>query len=154
MGFTLVCRSALNVTSKRVLERFKIHVFLLFLLLIFESFGLFNFDLVNDIESPSIVSLQIGAPQLVDIATLFDGLEEAVADVGDHTLVEHLVQVTGNFLAQSEALLAQAHQIFDLFQVVTLAVVLVLFGHLNGGSAVAVSDVFDEVGSISDRLTL
>ena len=106
VSFTFIRSLALNVVLELALERFKIHVFLLFFLLIPECFGLFNLDLVDDVQRPAIVSLQIGAPELVNVATLFDGFEEAVTDVRNHVLVQHFVQVTGDFLTQSETLLA------------------------------------------------
>ena len=59
-----------------------------------------------------------------------------------------------DFLTQSHSLLATAHKLLDLFKVVFLTGVLVLLNDLHARSAVAVSHMLNEVGSIPYRFTL
>ena len=59
-----------------------------------------------------------------------------------------------DLLAQGHSLLSSAHELLDLLQVVFGAVVLVLLDDLNVGTAVVLPDMLDEVGAITDRLSL
>ena len=81
-------------------------------------------------------------------------LEETISDVADHTFFEHFLKVLGNFLTQSHALFPLSHQIFNLLEVVFGPVVLLLLHHLDASPTIVGPDVFDEVSSIADKLTL
>ena len=81
---SLVVRGALNVRCKCLLESVKGHILFLLFLLSLAGIPLLNLDLIDNIQSATIVSLQIRPSQLENRALLLNLLEERVGDLADN----------------------------------------------------------------------
>ena len=154
VSFTLICGGALDVLLELSDEVLVGQVLLLLFFLLSALLGLFDLDLVDDVERAAIIPLQISPPQLEHGALLLTGLEEAIANMRYNVLLFNLVEVRSDFHAKSRSMLAHTHQLLNLLQVVPRPIVLVLLQHLYVGSAVALSHVFDEVRTIANLLAL
>ena len=60
----------------------------------------------------------------------------------------------GYLFTQCHALFPLTHQVFNLLEVVLGAIVLELLNHLHISSTIVLSDVLDEVSSVTDWFTL
>ena len=154
VSFTLVRGGALDVRLELSDEVLVGQVLLLLFFCLNALLGLFDLDLVDDVERAAIIPLQIRPPQLEHSALLLTGGKEAIANVRYDVLLLDLVEVRSDFHAKSRSMLAHTHQLLNLLQVVPRPIVLVLLQHLHVGSAVALSHVFDEVRTIANLLAL
>ena len=142
------------MSQESLLELLEGHILGLFLLAQLSFFSLLLLDLVDNIESAAIIALKVGAAQLPNNAVLLNGLEEALANVADQVLLLHFLEIAVDRLLQSLAMLAVPQQLLNLGQVVLLAIFLMLLENLNACAAVSVPDVLDELGAVTNQLTL
>lgn len=94
---SFVVRSALNVRLKGLLESIKGHILLLLFLLSLAGFPLLDLDLIDNVQSASIVSLQVRPSQLENSALLLDLLEERVGDLADYVPLHDSFQMMRYF---------------------------------------------------------
>ena len=113
------------------LELFISHILGLFNLALSSFLGCLHFDLVDDVESAAVVALQVHSAQLPDDAVFFNRVEEAVADVADQVLLLHFFEMSIDFLLERLSMLALAKKLFNLGEIVPLAVLLVLLENLD-----------------------
>lgn len=141
------------MSSHACLEGIKRLVFLFLFSLLFLFLFLFKLDFINDVNGSAVVSLKVSASKLEHTTLLLIWLEEGIRDKCNDLLPGHLLKVIGDFLTQGHALSALTHQILDFLQVVSSSIVLVFLDHLDRGAAVSGSDVLDEVGAVTNRLS-
>ena len=142
------------MSQESLLELLEGHILGLFLLAQLSFFSLLLLDFVDNIESAAIIALKVGSAQLPNNAVLLNGLEEALANVADQVLLLHFLEIAVDRLLQSLAMLAVPQQLLNLGQVVLLAIFLMLLENLNACAAVSVPDVLDELGTVTNQLTL
>lgn len=68
-------------------------------------------------------------------------------------LLLNLLQVTRDCHSKGHTFLAHAHQLLDLLEVLLRTVVLMLLKHLYVGTAIALSDMLNEICTITDLLS-
>ena len=141
------------MSQELLLELLEGKISLGLLLLDFELLCFLLFNLIDDVESSAIVTLQVGAPEVEADGLLLYWLVKAVTDNGDDAVLFYLFKMLLNFLSQGQPLLASAHHLLDLFQVVSRPIVLMLLYHLNAGAAVPRPHMLNEVRTVADRLT-
>ena len=142
------------MSQESLLELLEGHILGLFLLAQLSFFSLLLLDFVDNIESAAIIALKVGAAQLPNNAVLLNRLEEALANVADQVLLLHFLEIAVNRLLQSLAMLAVPEQLLNFGEVVLLAIFLMLLENLNACAAVSVPDVLDELGAVTNQLTL
>lgn len=153
MSFSFVFRSTFDMCHILLFVVFKDHVFLLLFFLRLSLPSSLNFNLVDDVKSAAIITLQVCSAKHEVLAILFNFFEEAVADVRDHILLLDLIKLLIDLLGESKAVLSPAHELLDLLEVVSGSGVLLLLGHVDSGAAVAQPHVLHEVGAVANRLT-
>ena len=116
-------------------------------------FSSLHFDFIDDIESATIVALKIRSTQLPYRAVLLDWSKETLSDVADKILFLDLTEVVLYLLLKGHAMLVKPELLLNLSQVIFLAIILVLLENLHTSPAVARSDMLDEHGTITDKLS-
>ena len=152
MSFSLIRGSAIDVCLELLHEVLVGKIFLFLFLLLNTILLRLNFNLINDIQSSTIISLQISPTKLEDHAFLLTWLEKAVTDVRHNVLFLDLFKMRGNFHTESGSMLSHTHELLYLLEVVLGSIVLMLFQHLDVGAAVALSHMLNKVRAIADLL--
>ena len=109
MGFALVLSSTIDVTLELILEILESQVLFLFLLLLDTFLRFLNFDLVDNVESAAVFSLQVGPAKLEDSSLLLARLEEAISDMRNDILLLDLLHVASDLHAECHTVLAHTH---------------------------------------------
>ena len=153
-GLAFIGCSLLNVRQELRFKVIEGHVLGLFNLHQLAFLRSLHLDLINNVESASVVTLKVSSTKLPDKTILLSRSKEALTNVTDEILLLYLRKVVLNLLLEGHAVLASSHKLLNLGQVVLLAIILVLFENLNASSAVACANMFNEHGTIANQLAL
>ena len=138
------------MSFKHSCESGKVHILGLLDLLCCTLSLLLLLNLVSNVQSATIVSLQVGFSKPEVAAVFLNWLKEAISNQRNDLLLLDLLKVVSDLLTEGHTVISSAHELLNLLHVVLGASILERLDHGDVLTNIVGTDMLDEFTTVTD----